>query len=66
MLFRSDPKERRSATLALQRGDNAAKYLTSKGVDAARINVRAAGGQAGAGAQNRRLDVIWVPQGASY
>jgi len=62
----ADPKERRSATLAQQRGDNAQKYLTSKGVDAARINVRAAGGQAGAGAQNRRLDVIWVPQGATY
>ncbi|MCI0627109.1 MAG: PKD domain-containing protein, partial [Acidobacteria bacterium] len=62
----ADPKEPRSARLAQQRGDNAAKYLASRGVDAARSNVRAAGGQAGAGKQNRRIDVIWVPQGATY
>ena len=42
------------------------KYLVGKGMNAARMNVRPAGGQAGAGQQNRRIDIIWVPQGATY
>jgi len=62
----ADPREARSARLAQQRGDNAVKYLVGRGVDAARMSVRPAGGQAGAGRQNRRIDVIWVPQGATY
>ena len=62
----ADPKERRAAQLAQQRGDNAMKYLTGKGIDANRISVRAAGGQEGAGAQNRRIDIVWVPPGATY
>ena len=62
----ADPKEPRSTKLAQQRGDNAMKYLTGKGVDASRISVRTAGGQAGAGKQNQRIDIIWVPQGATY
>jgi len=62
----ADPREPKSARLAQQRGDNAVKYLTAKGIDASRMAVRAAGGQAGAGQQNRRVDIIWVPQGATY
>ena len=62
----ADPREPRSARLAQQRGDNAVNYIVGRGVDAARINVRPAGGQAGAGQQNRRIDIIWVPQGATY
>ncbi len=62
----ADPREPRSARLAQGRGDNAVKYLTGRGVDAGRMGVRPATGQAGAGAQNRRLDIIWVPQGATY
>src|SRR5262249_50195182 len=61
----ADPKEPRAQKLAQQRGDNAAKYIADKGVDRSRINVRAAGGQAGAGKQNYRIDVVWVPEGAT-
>jgi len=62
----ADPREPRPARLAQQRGDAAMKYLVGKGIDASRMSVRAAGGQAGAGQQNRRIDIIWVPQGATY
>jgi len=62
----ADPKEPRPERLAKQRGENAAKYLASKGVDRSRVTVRAAGGQAGAGKTNRRIDIIWVPEGATY
>jgi len=62
----ADPRERRPDRLAASRADAAKKYLTDKGVAGARIDVRTAGGQAGAGKQNRRLDVIWVPEGATY
>ncbi len=62
----ADPKEPRAQKLAQQRGDNAAKYIADKGVDRSRINVRAAGGQAGAGKQNYRIDIVWVPEGATY
>ncbi|MCI0627110.1 MAG: hypothetical protein L0387_36600 [Acidobacteria bacterium] len=62
----ADPRESRSARLAQQRGQSAMKYVASKGIDASRISVRTASGQVGAGPQNRRIDVIWVPQGATY
>lgn len=62
----ADPKERKPEKLAGQRAENAAKYLASKGVDRSRANTRAAGGQKGADKQNRRLDVVWVPEGATY
>jgi outer membrane protein OmpA-like peptidoglycan-associated protein len=62
----ADPKEAKPDKLAKQRADNAQKYLASKGVAAARVETRAAGGQKGAGKQNRRMDVILVPEGATY
>jgi outer membrane protein OmpA-like peptidoglycan-associated protein len=62
----ADPKEPRAQKLAQERGDNAAKYIADKGVDRSRVNVRAAGGQAGAGKQNYRIDIVWVPEGATY
>ncbi len=62
----ADPKERRPERLAKERGENTAKYLASKGVDTSRVNVRTAGGQAGAGKQNLRIDIVWVPEGATY
>ena len=62
----ADPKEARADRLAQQRGDAAKKYVTDKGIAATRIDVRKAGGQAGAAKQNRRIDVVWVPEGASY
>jgi outer membrane protein OmpA-like peptidoglycan-associated protein/opacity protein-like surface antigen len=62
----ADPKERHSDKLATDRGTNAKKYLTGKGIDQSRITVRQGSGQAGAGAANRRLEIIWVPEGATY
>lgn len=63
----ADPKEMRAAKLGAQRGESAKKYLESKtGVDASRVEVRTGVASAGAGRQNRRLDVVWVPDGATY
>lgn len=62
----ADPKEPRMKTAAKERADNASKYLVGKGIDQSRITVRAGSGQEGAGAANRRIDIIWVPEGATY
>ena len=62
----ADPKESRPDRLARQRGDAAMKYVGGKGIATTRIDVRTAGGQVGAGKQNRRIDVVWVPEGATY
>lgn len=63
----ADPKERNSAKLAGERADAAKKFLGSKkGVDATRIEMRSIAGTSAEARQNRRLDVIWVPEGATY
>ena len=62
----ADPKEAKPDKLAKQRADNAKKYLEGKGVAGGRVDTRGAGGQKGAGKQNRRMDVILVPEGATY
>jgi len=62
----ADPKERRPDTLAGARGTNVAKYLGTKGVDMPRITTRTGAGQAGAGQANRRIDIVIVPEGATY
>jgi outer membrane protein OmpA-like peptidoglycan-associated protein len=63
----ADPKERRPDKLAKDRAANASKYLSKeKGVADTRIEVRGAQGQKGAGKENRRADLVWVPEGASY
>ncbi len=56
----------RQQRLAAQRAENAKKYLVSKGIAADRIETRTGTGVAGAGKQNRRIEIIWVPQGATY
>ncbi len=61
----SDPKERRGDKLAGDRGTNAVKYLGEKGIDASRVSTRTGAGQAGA-TNNRRIDIIFVPEGATY
>jgi outer membrane protein OmpA-like peptidoglycan-associated protein len=61
----SDPKERRGDKLAGDRGTNAVKYLGEKGIDASRVSTGTGAGQAGA-TNNRRIDVIYVPEGATY
>ncbi len=63
----ADPKEPRAAKLADERATSCQKYLQeNKGVDASRVEVRTAAGVAGAGQENRRVDIVFVPDGASY
>jgi outer membrane protein OmpA-like peptidoglycan-associated protein len=62
----SDSKERSPEKLAGDRATNAVKYFGEKGIDASRVATRTGSGQAGADQQNRRIDVIWVPEGATY
>jgi len=61
----SDPKEAKPEKIAGDRATNGVKYLGEKGIDASRITTRTGAGQAGA-TDNRRIDVIWVPEGATY
>jgi hypothetical protein len=68
----SDPKERIPGRrgggpekIAGDRATNAVKYLGEKGIDASRTSTRTGVGQAGA-TDNRRIDVIMVPEGATY
>jgi outer membrane protein OmpA-like peptidoglycan-associated protein len=62
----SDPKERKPEKVAGDRAANAVKYLGEKGIDPSRAATRTGAGQPGADQQNRRIDVIWVPEGATY
>ena len=62
----ADPKARRSDKIASDRGQNTLKYLQSKGIDASRVTVRSGSGQVGAGAAHQRVELIWVPEGATY
>ena len=53
--------------LAKDRAENAKKYLAEKkGVDGSRIETRAGAGAVKAGKENRRMDIIWVPDGATF
>jgi hypothetical protein len=61
----SDPKEAKADKVAGDRATNGVKYLGEKGIDASRVKTRTGSGQAGA-EQNRHIDVIWVPEGATY
>jgi outer membrane protein OmpA-like peptidoglycan-associated protein len=61
----SDPKEAKPAKIAGDRAANAVKYLGEKGIDPSRVTTRSGAGQAGA-TDNRRIDIIWVPEGATY
>jgi outer membrane protein OmpA-like peptidoglycan-associated protein len=62
----ADARETNADQLASQRAANAKAYLAGKGVSAARVETRVAAGQSGAGRQNQRVDVVWVPAGATY
>jgi flagellar motor protein MotB len=63
----ADPAEAGAAKLAGARAASGQKYLQDKkGVDASRVEVRTPAGQAGAGQENRRVDIVFVPDGASY
>jgi outer membrane protein OmpA-like peptidoglycan-associated protein len=63
----AEPKEHGASKLAARRAENAKNYLAQKkGVDAARVDVRSAAGTESEGKHNRRVDVVWVPDGATY
>lgn len=63
----ADPKEAHASRLAGQRADSAEKFLgTKQGVDRTRIDIRSSTGSSAEPRQNRRLDLVWVPEGATY
>jgi hypothetical protein len=62
----ADPKDKQAAKTSTARAQNAADYLAGKGIDKSRITVRSGSGQEGAGAANQRIDIVWVPDGASF
>ncbi len=61
----ADERETDAEQLANQRAANAKAYLTAKGVAADRIDTQVQPSQPGAGRQNQRVDVIWIPAGVS-
>src|SRR3984885_8713261 len=64
LLGSADPKEHQSQKLAAQRADSAKKYLgEKKRVDTSRVDVRT---KTGAGEEDRRVEIILVPDGATY
>jgi outer membrane protein OmpA-like peptidoglycan-associated protein len=64
----ADPKEPKAAKLAASRADLAKAYLGEKGIDASRISTRTgeASKEKGAEKDNRRVDFVVVPEGATY
>ena len=64
----ADRKEPKPEKLALQRAEGAKKYLGEKGIDASRISTRVgtASTEKGSEKDNRRVDFIFVPEGATY
>ena len=64
----ADPKEPRAQKLATTRADLAKKYIVEKGVDESRISTRAgeASAEKGQEKENRRVDFVIVPEGATY
>jgi hypothetical protein len=64
----SDPKEPKAAKLAQSRADLAKAYLGEKGIDASRSTTRVgtASTEKGAEKENRRVEFIFVPDGATY
>jgi OmpA family len=64
----ADKKEPKPDKLAQQRADGAKKYLVEKGIDASRIETRVgtASTEKGSEKDNRRVDFIFVPEGATY
>lgn len=63
-----DPVKEKTPKLAEQRAENAKKYVTDKkhGIDPGRVSTRTEAGVAGADTANRRVEVIWLPEGASF
>jgi hypothetical protein len=68
LIGHQDPVKEKTAKLAERRAENAKKYVTSKkhGIDPGRVSIRTEAGVAGADTANRRVEVIWLPEGASF
>jgi len=64
----ADAKEPKADKLAATRAELAKKYIEEKGIDASRITTRTAKGstEKGSEKENRRVDFILVPEGATY
>ncbi|MGC1902491.1 MAG: OmpA family protein [Candidatus Acidiferrum sp.] len=64
----ADGKEPRAAKLAQSRADLAKAYLGEKGIDASRSTTRTgqASTEKGTEKENRRVEFIFVPEGATY
>ena len=64
----ADPKEPKADKLAASRADLAKAFIIEKGIDASRISTRAAKGSPDKAAEedNRRVDFVIVPEGATY
>jgi outer membrane protein OmpA-like peptidoglycan-associated protein len=64
----ADPKEPKAAKLAQERAELAKKYLGEKDIDASRVSTRtgSASTEKGSEKDNRRVDFIFVPEGATY
>jgi outer membrane protein OmpA-like peptidoglycan-associated protein len=64
----ADPKEPKAAKLAQSRADLAKAYLGEKGIDASRSTTRTGqvSTEKGAEKENRRVEFIFVPEGATY
>jgi hypothetical protein len=64
----ADKKEPKPDKLAQQRADGAKKYLGEKGIDDSRISTRVgtASTEKGSEKENRRVEFVFVPEGATY
>jgi hypothetical protein len=64
----ADPKEPKAAKIAQERADLAKKYLGEKDIDASRITTRTgtASTEKGMEKENRRVDFVIVPEGATF
>jgi hypothetical protein len=64
----ADPKEPNAKKLAQTRADGAKKYLAEKEIDLSRVSTRVgtASTEKGSEKANRRVDFIFVPEGATY
>jgi hypothetical protein len=64
----ADKKEPKPEKLAQLRADLARKYLGEKGIDASRISTRTgtASTEKGTEKENRHIDAVFVPEGATY
>jgi outer membrane protein OmpA-like peptidoglycan-associated protein len=63
----ADPKEPRASALAAKRAELVKQFLGEKGIDASRISTRVGEASKEASAkENRRIEVIFVPEGATY